>query len=75
MVGKYFSKLFGSRNERVVKKLQKNVAQINELEPTFAELDDAALAAKTVEFRQRLDDGQTLDDILPDSSNVRAGIV
>ena len=42
MVGKYFSKLFGSRNERVVKKLQKNVAQINELEPTYAELDDAA---------------------------------
>lgn len=67
MVGNLFSKFFGSRNERVIKKLQKNVAQINELETTYAELDDAALAAKTVEFRQRLADGQTLDDILPEA--------
>ena len=67
MVGNLFSKVFGSRNERVIKKLQKNVTQINELETTYAELDDAALAAKTVEFRQRLADGQTLDDILPEA--------
>ncbi len=67
MVGNLFSKFFGSRNERVIKKLQKNIAQINELETTYAELDDAALAAKTVEFRQRLEDGQTLDDILPEA--------
>ncbi|MDX1573307.1 MAG: preprotein translocase subunit SecA [Methylophaga sp.] len=67
MVGNLFSKFFGSRNERVIKKLQKNIAQINELESTYAELDDVALAAKTVEFRQRLDDGQTLDDILPEA--------
>lgn len=67
MVGNLFSKFFGSRNERVIKKLQKNIAQINELETTYAELDDASLAAKTVEFRQRLADGQTLDDILPEA--------
>lgn len=67
MAGNFFSKFFGSRNERVIKKLQKNIAQINELETTYAELDDAALAAKTVEFRQRLADGQTLDDILPEA--------
>ena len=67
MVGNLFSKVFGSRNERVIKKLQKNVTRINELETTYAELDDAALAAKTVEFRQRLADGQTLDDILPEA--------
>ncbi len=67
MVGNLFSKVFGSRNERVIKKLQKNVTQINELETTYAELDDASLAAKTVEFRQRLADGQTLDDILPEA--------
>ncbi|MEX0615384.1 MAG: preprotein translocase subunit SecA, partial [Methylophaga sp.] len=67
MVGNLFSKFLGSRNERVIKKLQKNIAQINELETTYAELDDASLAAKTVEFRQRLADGQTLDDILPEA--------
>lgn len=67
MVGNIFSKFFGSRNERVIKKLQKNIAQINDLETTYAELDDATLAAKTVEFRQRLEDGQTLDDILPEA--------
>ncbi|MCX4190327.1 preprotein translocase subunit SecA [Methylophaga sp. OBS3] len=67
MVGNIFSKLFGSRNERVVKKLQKTVTQVNELEPIYAELDDAALAAKTVEFRQRLADGASLDDILPEA--------
>ncbi|HET8806776.1 MAG TPA: preprotein translocase subunit SecA [Methylophaga sp.] len=67
MVGNLFSKFFGSRNDRVIKKLQKNIAQINELETAYAELDDATLAAKTVEFKQRLDDGQTLDDILPEA--------
>ncbi|AFJ02028.1 Protein export cytoplasm protein SecA ATPase RNA helicase [Methylophaga frappieri] len=67
MVGKIFSKLLGSRNDRVVKKLQKIVNQINHLETTYAELDDAALAAKTTEFRQRLNDGQSLSDILPEA--------
>ncbi|MDT8311458.1 MAG: DEAD/DEAH box helicase, partial [Methylophaga sp.] len=67
MAGNFFSKLFGSRNERVIKKLQKNIAQINELETTYAELDNATLAAKTVEFRQRLADGQTIEDILPEA--------
>ena len=64
MVGKFFSKVFGSRNDRVIKKLQKQVSLINELEGEYEKLDDAALKSKTIEFKQRLDDGQTLDDIL-----------
>ncbi|HAD31001.1 DEAD/DEAH box helicase, partial [Methylophaga sp. UBA3595] len=64
MVGKFFSKVFGSRNDRVIKKLQKQVSLINELESEYEKLDDAALKSKTIEFKQRLDDGQTLNDIL-----------
>lgn len=64
MVGKFFSKVFGSRNDRVIKKLQKHVDLINALEGEYEKLDDAALKAKTIEFRQRLADGQTIDDIL-----------
>src|SRR5690554_1833337 len=64
MVGKFFSKVFGSRNDRVIKKLQKYVDLINALESEYEKLDDTALKAKTIEFRQRLADGQTLDDIL-----------
>ena len=64
MVGKFFSKVFGSRNDRVIKKLQKQVSLINDLETEFEKLDDAALRSKTIEFKQRLADGQTLNDIL-----------
>lgn len=64
MVGKFFSKVFGSRNDRVIKKLQKQISLINELESEYEKLDDAALKSKTIEFKQRLNDGQTLNDIL-----------
>ncbi|EMR13353.1 protein export cytoplasm protein SecA ATPase RNA helicase [Methylophaga lonarensis MPL] len=67
MVSKFFSKIFGSRNERVVKKLQKVVDEINALEPIIEQLDDAALQAKTAEFKQQLAEGKTLDDILPEA--------
>jgi preprotein translocase subunit SecA len=67
MVTRLFKKLFGSRNDRLVKTLLKSVAQINALEPTLTPLSDAALAAKTVEFRQRLDAGATLDSLLPEA--------
>ncbi|RKZ78465.1 MAG: preprotein translocase subunit SecA, partial [Gammaproteobacteria bacterium] len=70
MVSKFFSKIFGSRNERVLKRLRKNVEQIAKFEADIEQLDDAALQAKTVEFRQRLADGQTLDDILPEAFSV-----
>lgn len=65
MVSKFFSKIFGSRNERVVKKLQKIVDEVNALEPIIEQLDDSALQAKTAEFKQQLTEGKNLDDILP----------
>ncbi|NLR99019.1 preprotein translocase subunit SecA [Rhizobium sp. P38BS-XIX] len=57
-------KLFGSSNDRRVKSFQPQVAAVNALEQQMRALSDEALAAKTVEFRQQLADGKTLDDIL-----------
>jgi preprotein translocase subunit SecA len=67
MVSKFFSKIFGSRNERVLKKLRKVVDQIAVLEADIEKLDNSALQAKTEEFRQQLTDGKTLEDILPEA--------
>ena len=64
MIGQVLTKFFGSRNDRVLKKIQPLVVRINKLEPEMQKLDDAALAAKTVEFRNRLANGETLDDLL-----------
>ena len=57
-------KIFGTSHEREVKQLQPLVEAINELEPAMAKLTDAELKAKTAEFKQKLDNGATLDDIL-----------
>ena len=59
-----FRRLFGSANDRYVKSLRPYVDQINELEPGLEKLSDEALAARTVEFRRRLEDGAELDDLL-----------
>ncbi len=59
--------VFGSRNDRIIKRLKKRVAEINALEPSIAALSDAELAAKTPEFKQRLNDGATLEDLLPEA--------
>ncbi len=59
--------VFGSRNDRLVAKLRKTVAQINALEPAMQALDDAALMAKTSEFRERIARGATLDQLLPEA--------
>ena len=67
MVTKFLSKLFGSRNDRMVKIMQGNVARINALEPQFAALSDDALRAKTDEFRKRLAAGENLDKLLPEA--------
>ncbi|MBI4793728.1 MAG: preprotein translocase subunit SecA, partial [Deltaproteobacteria bacterium] len=64
MIGQVLTKFFGSRNDRVLKKIQPLVERINKLEPEMQKLDDAGLAAKTVEFRNRLANGETLDDLL-----------
>ena len=57
-------KIFGSRNDRLLKQYRKSVVKINALEEQMKALSDADLQAKTAEFKQRLADGQTLDDIL-----------
>ena len=67
MVGKLFKKIFGSRNDRLVKAMRKVVANINVLEPTMQSLTDDQLKAKTDEFRQRLEQGETLDNLLPEA--------
>ncbi len=61
------SKLFGSRNDRQLKRMSKVVSRINALEPEFKALSDEALRAKTGEFRQRFADGEALDDLLPEA--------
>ena len=64
---KFFTKIFGSRNERLIKQMSKVVNQINALEPAMSALSDAELRGKTAEFRQRLDAGTPLDDLLPEA--------
>ncbi|WP_291362572.1 preprotein translocase subunit SecA [Acetobacter sp. UBA5411] len=59
--------LFGTANDRSLKAFQRRVPEINALEPSVAALDDAALAHKTVEFRERLAQGETLDGLLPEA--------
>lgn len=59
-----FRKIFGSRNERVIKRLAKEVQKINALEASYARLSDEELHNKTTEFRERLAQGAKLDDLL-----------
>ncbi|THA13845.1 prepilin peptidase, partial [Rodentibacter pneumotropicus] len=61
------TKIFGSRNDRILRKLKKQVVKINKLEPEFEALTDEQLRAKTDEFRDRLNAGETLQDILPEA--------
>ncbi|SFD23365.1 preprotein translocase subunit SecA [Pseudoalteromonas denitrificans] len=67
MISKIFTKLFGSRNDRTIKNLKKTVAVISQFEEKFEALTDEELQAKTAEFRKRLEEGETLDDILPEA--------
>jgi preprotein translocase subunit SecA len=60
-------KLIGSRNDRLLKQYRKQVAQINALEPAMQGLSDEALAAKTQELRQRVQDGASLNSLLPEA--------
>ncbi len=61
------TKVFGSKNERALKKIQPLVDRINSLELEIQKLDDSALAAKTVLFKERLAKGEPLDDLLPEA--------
>ncbi|MDF2866914.1 MAG: preprotein translocase, SecA subunit [Gammaproteobacteria bacterium] len=60
-------KILGSRNERVLRRIEKNVAEINALEPAFNRLTDEQLKAKTTEFKTRLQQGEKLDALLPEA--------
>src|SRR5919109_365981 len=64
--GRVLSRIFGSRNERLLKQMSKTIQHINALEPHCVALSDTALAAKTAEFRSRLQQGETLDALLPE---------
>jgi preprotein translocase subunit SecA len=59
--------LFGSRNDRLLKQYRKVVLKVNALEPSLQSLDDAALQAKTAEFKSRLTAGESLDDLTPEA--------
>ena len=67
MLPKLLTQIFGSRNDRLLKQYRRVVEKINSLETQFSALDDAALQAKTAEFRNRLTQGETLDDLLPEA--------
>jgi len=60
-------KIFGSRNDRQVKKYRKTVKRINSLEPECKDLSDEDLGAKTIEFKKRFEQGETLDALLPEA--------
>jgi preprotein translocase subunit SecA len=67
MVSRLLSKIFGSRNERLLKRMFSTVERVSELEPAFQSLSDADLRAKTDEFRKRLGDGATLEELIPEA--------
>ena len=67
MLTKIAKKIFGSRHDRLLKHYRKIVAKINSLEDQIKALSDEQLQAKTAEFKQRLANGETLDDILPEA--------
>jgi preprotein translocase subunit SecA len=67
MLGKLVKLVVGSRNDRLIKKKMKLVKQVNALASEYEKLSDAALSAKTQEFRGRLAQGESLDDLIPDA--------
>lgn len=67
MIGEIFKKIFGTKNDREIKRIRKIVDAINALEPDFQKLTDEQLRDKTAYFKDRLAKGETLDDILPEA--------
>lgn len=67
MATNFLTQLFGSRNDRLLKQYRKTVDRINALEPALEKLDEAALKARTQEFKDRLGRGESLDDLLPEA--------
>jgi preprotein translocase subunit SecA len=67
MLSKLVKSIFGSSNDRELRKMQKTVDRINHLEPDFQVLSDQQLQEKTAEYKSRIDQGETLDEILPEA--------
>ena len=67
MATTFLTKIFGSRNDRLLKTYRKTIAQINALEPQYEKLDDAQLRAKTQEFKDRITNGEALDALLAEA--------
>lgn len=63
----WFRKIFGDRNEKELKRCSKIVERINAMEPDYERFSDEELAAKTIEYRERLEAGETLDGLLPEA--------
>lgn len=67
MLTKLMTKIFGSRNDRTLRRMRKNVETINRLEPAFEALSDDELKAKTIEFRERIEKGESLEALIPEA--------
>ncbi|MDR2330879.1 MAG: preprotein translocase subunit SecA, partial [Comamonas sp.] len=67
MATNFFTKIFGSRNDRLLKQYRKVVARINAMEPEYEKLSDEQLREKTQEFKNRIAGGESLDNILPEA--------
>ncbi|MBF0378231.1 MAG: preprotein translocase subunit SecA [Desulfamplus sp.] len=67
MVFKLLTKIFGSNNDRAIKKIMPTIELINTLEPEMQKLTDQQMSDKTLEFKSRISQGETLDDILPEA--------
>ena len=67
MPASFLTRLFGSRNERLLRQYRRVVQRINALEPQFEQLSDEELRAKTAEFKQQVADGRALEDLLPEA--------
>src|SRR3990167_10623301 len=67
MISKIFRKLFGTRNDRILRAYDKDVSRINALESEFEQLSDADIRAKTDEFKTRHQTGISLDALLPEA--------
>ncbi len=67
MLSGFLKSIFGSHNDRIVKRYMRTVEEINSLEESIIPLSDEQLKAKTIEFKKRLDEGETLDELLPEA--------
>ncbi|MBE0569605.1 MAG: preprotein translocase subunit SecA, partial [Deltaproteobacteria bacterium] len=67
MIGNFLKKVFGTQNERILDRIRPIVERVNALEPGISPLPDDRLAAKIAEFRERVENGEPLDDLLPET--------